>query len=643
MTTTNPVPSSDPTDLLFNAQKLDEVVNGSAQYYTDRLGVNRRTMEGISAAADVVLGGLGYAPPVAYASGISLTLTTQTVEYAGEVYAPKVASLPFTTSTWATDSVKFRLIQGVAATDLASSGGSAMIGHTAQGVGAIPTTVSSALGISVNMAQFAIGDGSDETLKVQNALNAATGKTLHLESGKIYGITSINVPSNVTLVSNGSVFRKVAASSSAAITVQGDFKSDFLSLSTPGSSADKGIRFTGGNCNVDRIVCTSDAADSMYGVHFQSTDGVSLENVYVDSMQVSNFKSAVLIFNVGLSSFDNIDIKTYATGVYLRDVYSTNFDGAYIRLTSPSATGLPGQNGLLVEGTISSSSTNNLRFKNWSVANAAEHGYRFGGGYVIQDVWMSNCRSTLSGNGGATAGGGSGFKVLGATTVTGVRHRDFFFDNCVVEDVNAYGNGINNFAGFHMGVVDNLHISNCSVSPKSNTYSAWQGFLFQSVSEVFLTDNHAKDCRQHGIVFICTDFPGYPGILTTISNINIIGGRYEVASGSDSPVIRIYFEGGSVAGTLSEVNISGATLSGGSAAVRAETGITYTNNNFGFRYINGNSIATQPPMIGSSDIVYNFIGPWSTAYSPSGNDGSMYQDMTNGLVKIKKAGLWVTL
>ena len=129
MPTTNPVPSNDPTDLLFNAQKLDQVVNGSDQYYTDRLGVNRRTVEGISAAADVVLGGLGYAPPVAYASGISLTLTTQTVEYSGEVYAPKVASLPFTTSTWATDSAKFRIIQGVTSAELSSSNGSSMVGY----------------------------------------------------------------------------------------------------------------------------------------------------------------------------------------------------------------------------------------------------------------------------------------------------------------------------------------------------------------------------------------------------------------------------------------------------------------------------------------------------------------------------------
>lgn len=49
MPTTNPVPSTDPTDLLFNAGKLDEVVNSTSTTYTDRLGVQRRTLIGLEA------------------------------------------------------------------------------------------------------------------------------------------------------------------------------------------------------------------------------------------------------------------------------------------------------------------------------------------------------------------------------------------------------------------------------------------------------------------------------------------------------------------------------------------------------------------------------------------------------------------
>lgn len=54
-TTTNPVPSTDPSDLLFNAGKLDEVVNGTSNSFTDRLGVARRTVAGMNADFDAQL------------------------------------------------------------------------------------------------------------------------------------------------------------------------------------------------------------------------------------------------------------------------------------------------------------------------------------------------------------------------------------------------------------------------------------------------------------------------------------------------------------------------------------------------------------------------------------------------------------
>ena len=46
MPTTNPVPSADPTDLLYNAQRLDEVVNSPNAEYATRLGEQRLTAKG---------------------------------------------------------------------------------------------------------------------------------------------------------------------------------------------------------------------------------------------------------------------------------------------------------------------------------------------------------------------------------------------------------------------------------------------------------------------------------------------------------------------------------------------------------------------------------------------------------------------
>lgn len=44
--TNKPIPSEDPRDLKFNAGKIDEETNGSADYYTDRFGVQRLTNTG---------------------------------------------------------------------------------------------------------------------------------------------------------------------------------------------------------------------------------------------------------------------------------------------------------------------------------------------------------------------------------------------------------------------------------------------------------------------------------------------------------------------------------------------------------------------------------------------------------------------
>lgn len=44
--TNKPIPSEDPRDLKFNAGKIDEEVNGSADYYTDRFGTQRLTNTG---------------------------------------------------------------------------------------------------------------------------------------------------------------------------------------------------------------------------------------------------------------------------------------------------------------------------------------------------------------------------------------------------------------------------------------------------------------------------------------------------------------------------------------------------------------------------------------------------------------------
>lgn len=152
--TMNPLGSTHPKDLRDNSQNLDYWSIGPLYSYPDRLGVNRLSRAGIEAsfaaaqankqavfdasqaaraaeysadkltrdtvfAADqsnrenqfnAFMDASGFEPPVAYAAGITLTRTTQTVTYLGSEYRAKSAFIPLTTSNWAADQPKLKLI-----------------------------------------------------------------------------------------------------------------------------------------------------------------------------------------------------------------------------------------------------------------------------------------------------------------------------------------------------------------------------------------------------------------------------------------------------------------------------------------------------------------------------------------------------
>jgi hypothetical protein len=104
--TMNPVGSTAVKDLYDNAQNLDSLMLGPAEYYPDRLGKNRISWKGIENQFASFLMSSGYEVPVPYVAGILVTRPTQTFSYLGEVYRPKVGAIPFTTTTFAADSDK---------------------------------------------------------------------------------------------------------------------------------------------------------------------------------------------------------------------------------------------------------------------------------------------------------------------------------------------------------------------------------------------------------------------------------------------------------------------------------------------------------------------------------------------------------
>lgn len=137
--TGNALGSTDPRDLLDNAQNFDNAVNDVVNNtWVDRFGRTRKTLKGYDAdfeedqairaaafnaaqtdRADVFqqfMEGTGWTSLGAYAAGVAITSHTQTVDYQGQPYQlkpsiPASVTAPYiVTGNWATESVNFKLV-----------------------------------------------------------------------------------------------------------------------------------------------------------------------------------------------------------------------------------------------------------------------------------------------------------------------------------------------------------------------------------------------------------------------------------------------------------------------------------------------------------------------------------------------------
>lgn len=147
-TTNKPIPSEDPRDLKFNAGKIDEEVNGGADYYTDRFGVQRLTNIGrnnrfqysqnqMKYDFQQFLLNSGYQFLGDYEDGpLTLTQRNHYIRYDGQYWKINAATdLPFTTTgtdhtSWGSDVTHLALIDGdTLRQELGSSDGEKLLGE----------------------------------------------------------------------------------------------------------------------------------------------------------------------------------------------------------------------------------------------------------------------------------------------------------------------------------------------------------------------------------------------------------------------------------------------------------------------------------------------------------------------------------
>jgi len=190
----------------------------------------------------------------------------------------------------------------------AASSGSSLIGYLPAGANAVATTVQTKLRESVSVADFgAIGDGSDETIKIQNAIDYAVTNGLQLNfAAKTYKITAPLTVGNATPNSSGSF--QLAGERASVVN---NFGTKIVLYGTGFSSI---IEWKAGayrNCGMSGIAlaCNTAATGDVYsataGIYFSQT---AYSGLHFEDLQITNCRYAIYIVAGG---YGNGEFNTY--------------------------------------------------------------------------------------------------------------------------------------------------------------------------------------------------------------------------------------------------------------------------------------------------------------------------------------------
>lgn len=538
------------------------------------------------------------------------------------------------------------------------------------GVGAVTQPYLKKVREVVSVQDFgAVGDGvTNDTTPIQNALNASVGKLLLLGINQTYAITTLTVPKGVTIVANNSKFRRnVSSVASAAIYIQGDFIIDNLLYTSPsGDTGDKAIKITGSNVNINYLSCIGDSDSSIssstnWALEIGSIpSGTELRNIIINSFYCFNYKTAAVINYCANIAISNARVTYFRTAFYLRDVTNSTFSNFQINLTSQSANGSPGENGLLLESTISHNSLSDLTFTRWTVTNSGEHAFRLGGQLSIRNIWFNDCRAYKPGsaivinNPSSTEWhGGCGFKVLGPDSLVGVYHSNIWFNDCIVQDIqDTYGeypagHGINNFSGFLVACAEDVHMNNCVVNNRQQSLSSGHAIYIAASKNIFINGGlYANAYSSQILIGDEAYIPGYPGLDQGNDGIYINGIAVSEFTNNSGYVIQF----SALRNTTKNVRITACDIQGGNVAIRLDpptAGGGYQNIVADFTYSNSlaNDIThTIPVVSGSTAIMATVTAPWRpAAYNAPILAGSTYTDTTNNLLLARSSTGWKTL
>lgn len=331
--TNKPIPSEDPRDLKFNAGKVDEEVNGGADYYTDRFGVQRLTNTGRNnqfqdaqtqreSDFQQFLLNSGYQFLGDYENGpYTIAARNQIIRYQNEFWRLNAATNPPYTTTgvdntsWAVD-VTHLVSVGDAnlRQELSSENGSELVDYKHGNSGTLAYSLHSRLSTVLNLFDFIpaakhdaiVNFTSTEDLSsyVQAAIDSANtmgGATIHCPAGQYY--LNVKTKPNVILVgARGPSVRRAmpwafSVSANPGSTRFRNFANDWIISSATASQSDVTSRSFG------IIGIDFDAKDAT-----NSTGGVRLRGpeICVKSCSFYGFQDQGLEASGNIGLFEDI-------------------------------------------------------------------------------------------------------------------------------------------------------------------------------------------------------------------------------------------------------------------------------------------------------------------------------------------------
>ena len=331
--TNKPIPSEDPRDLKFNAGKIDEEVNGSADYYADRFGVQRLTNTGRNnqfqdaqtqreSDFQQFLLNSGYQFLGDYENGpYTIAARNQIIRYQNEFWRLNAATNPPYTTTgvdntsWAVD-VTHLVSVGDAnlRQELSSENGSELVDYKHGNSGTLAYSLHSRLSTVLNLFDFIpaakhdaiVNFTSTEDLSsyVQAAIDSANtmgGATIHCPAGQYY--LNVKTKPNVILVgARGPSVRRAmpwafSVSANPGSTRFRNFANDWIISSATASQSDVTSRSFG------IIGIDFDAKDAT-----NSTGGVRLRGpeICVKSCSFYGFQDQGLEASGNIGLFEDI-------------------------------------------------------------------------------------------------------------------------------------------------------------------------------------------------------------------------------------------------------------------------------------------------------------------------------------------------